>query len=448
MAYLTVKKDISFWPVSEEWSVIFSRSKGKSICIPTEWKDTLLSKVCDLKNDFDDQTLQLFIDYGLLQTANDNVDQNTENDIIQNRKLNTLSLVISEGCNFKCPHCIHANDIKSGATRTLNTYMSKDVVKSSVDKFFSHAKNINNHDIDVEFGAAEPLINWTAIEYTVNYIKDNYQNFNTTYHMTTNLVLVTDYQTKFFIENNFKISTSLDGNKIANDAVRMDMKGHGTYDKIVQKIETMKKKGYGFDAVNLTLTKDNIKILDVEQYLDTVQSMGMNGIGLDFDVVTSEDLSVDYVCERMLKIYDSCKKRGLYCVGTWLHPAENMLNPDFQEDNVFCKAVAGQNISVTPQGTLHMCNFTSTHLGTLDKFDEYGVNLKNLIDSREYFVKNHCEKCDLKSSCRGQCHTTLEVAPEIRHQKIEFMCNFYRKLTKEVVIRSFSEQLKNAEATE
>ena len=65
MAYLTVKKDISFWPVSEEWSVIFSRSKGKSICIPTEWKDTLLSKVCDLKNDFDDQTLQLFIDYGL-----------------------------------------------------------------------------------------------------------------------------------------------------------------------------------------------------------------------------------------------------------------------------------------------------------------------------------------------------------------------------------------------
>ena len=86
MAYLTVKKDISFWPVSEEWSVIFSRSKGKSICIPTEWKDTLLSKVCDLKNDFDDQTLQLFIDYGLLQTANDNVDQNTENDIIQNRK--------------------------------------------------------------------------------------------------------------------------------------------------------------------------------------------------------------------------------------------------------------------------------------------------------------------------------------------------------------------------
>ena len=195
MAYLTVKKDISFWPVSEEWSVIFSRSKGKSICIPTEWKDTLLSKVCDLKNDFDDQTLQLFIDYGLLQTANDNVDQNTENDIIQNRKLNTLSLVISEGCNFK----FHANDIKSGATRTLNTYMSKDVVKSSVDKFFSHAKNINNHDIDVEFGAAEPLINWTAIEYTVNYIKDNYQNFNTTYHMTTNLVLVTDYQTKLVV---------------------------------------------------------------------------------------------------------------------------------------------------------------------------------------------------------------------------------------------------------
>ena len=423
-------KNISYWPISDD-----------------EWLSLLINDAINLSDHFDNETLALFINYGIFENK---LEQNYNPSfklISENKKLNTLSLIVSEGCNFKCPHCIHANDVKSLSIRKLNTYMDLNTVKESIDLFFSHARSIDQYEINVDFGAAEPIINWAAIDCAVNYIKDNYSIFSVTYHMTTNLSLVTEYQTKFFIDNKFKISTSLDGNKLANDIVRIDTKGKGTYDLIIKKIEAMREIGYSFDSTNLTLTKDNISVINVEEYLDTVQSMGFNGIGLDFDVVTSENLSVDYVCDKMLEIYDACKRRGLYCVGTWLHPAENMLDPELSENNAFCKAVKGNNISVSPQGTLHMCNFTSTHLGNLTSFPSYGNNLNSLLNERELFVKNHCNECDLQSACGGQCHATLEVDPLIRNKKIEFMCDFYRKLTKEVVIRAFQHQLSNEQNT-
>lgn len=437
--------DIKFWSINDEWTAVFSANIGKVLCIPVEWEG-LINKNCDNPTKyFDQETMVLFSNYGLFHTNNEENVKIVTSDINENKKLDTLSLVISEGCNFKCPHCIHSNDVAKLSTRNLNTYMSNEMASFSIDKFFAIARTNNQNEINIDFGAAEPLINWQAIEYSVNYIKNNYSDFSVVFHMTTNISLVTESQTKFFIENNFKLSTSLDGDKLANDAVRMDTKGNGTYDTIIEKINLMKKNGYLFDSVNLTLTKDNINIIDIENYLDTIKSIGMNGIGFDFDVVTSEHLSVETVCDKMLEIYDSCKKRELYCVGNWLHPAENMLNSEITEPNVFCKAVAGKNLTVSPQGMLHMCNFTSTPLGKIQQVELYGEHLNDLISNRKEFVENHCQKCDLKSSCAGQCHTTLEATQK---EKIDFMCNFYRTLTKAVVIRCLNEQLKNETETE
>jgi radical SAM protein with 4Fe4S-binding SPASM domain len=445
-----IAEDIIFWPISQDHIAVFSAASGKVLCVPSDWQ-SFINPSCDLLNSFDEDTINLFMEYGIVKINGKNLNNSyaeTRQDIRQNKKLNNLSLIISEGCNFKCPHCIHSNDILQLQTRSLNTFMSKDTAKLAVDKFFCLATSNNLVEIDIEFGAAEPLLNWSVIEYVVNYIKDNYPNFNVTYHMTTNLSLVTETQAKFFVRNSFKISTSLDGDKTANDTVRMDKRGNGTYEVIISKVNLMKENGYSFDSINLTLTKNNIDILNVEKYLDTIESMGMNGIGLDFDVVTSENLNVEKVCDKMLEIYDACKKRKLYCVGTWLSPAENMLNPDMAKPSLFCKAVAGNNISISPQGTLHMCNFTSTSLGDIERVDLYGEHLNNLIGSREEFVASHCQKCSLRSSCRGQCHTTLEVDETKKKGKIDFMCDFYRILTKAVVVRCLNEQIRNEKEVE
>ena len=448
MKNVKIAKDINIWTVDQDWIAISSAKIGKVLCAPSVWQEFIETHLgCEPADYFDQEEVELLLKYGIIQEKDKNSlpdgYSNILQDINNNARLDNLSLIISEGCNFKCPHCIHANDVTQVQTRSLNTYMSSDMAKTSIDKFFPIAASSGKREIDIEFGAAEPLINWTVIEYVVDYIKNNYSSFDVTYHMTTNLSLVTEQQAKFFVDNNFRISTSLDGDKLANDAVRMDKKGQGTYEKIIDKIGVMKKSGYSFDSVNLTLTKGNIGIIDIEKYLDEIESMGMNGIGLDFDVVTSEHLDVETVCDKMLEIYDACKRRGLYCVGTWLHPAENMLDPDFSEPSLFCKAVAGRNLSVSPQGTLHMCNFTSTPLGEIEKIESYGKNLSGLITGREDFVATHCQDCSLKASCRGQCHTTLEVNDPKKNEKLDFMCDFYRKLTKAVVVRSLSEQVSN-----
>ncbi len=444
---MKIANDINIWLVNEDWIAISSAKVGKVLCAPSVWQGFIESHLgCESADYFDQEEIKLLLKYGIVQDDGNSPKDNYAEilqDISSNARLDNLSLIISEGCNFKCPHCIHSNDVTQLQTRSLNTYMSLDMAKVSVDNFFAIAASNKQIEIDIEFGAAEPLINWSVIEYVVNYVKNDYSDFNVTYHMTTNLSLVTETQARFFVENKFKISTSLDGDEVANNAVRIDKKGNGTYDIITKKIGLMKESGYSFDSVNLTLTKGNIEIIDIEKYLDEIQLMGMNGIGLDFDVVTSEHLDVETVCNKMLEIYDACKRRGLYCVGTWLHPAENMLDPDFSSPNVFCKAVAGRNLSVSPQGTLHMCNFTSTPLGKIEQVDAYGENLSGLIASRESFVATHCQTCNLQTSCRGQCHTTLEVNNPNNNKKLDFMCDFYRTLTKAIVVRSLNEQVKN-----
>ncbi|WP_333456284.1 radical SAM/SPASM domain-containing protein [Microcoleus sp. herbarium5] len=446
---MKIANDVNLWTVNQDWIAISSAKVGKVLCVPSAWQEFIETNLgCEPTDYFDQGQTELLIKYGIIQAENDrdglrDVYAEIQPRIKNNERLDNLSLIISEGCNFKCPHCIHSNDVKQLQTRSLNTYMSSDTAKLSIDSFFAIAEKNEKREIDIEFGAAEPLLNWLVIEYVVDYIKNNYSSFSVTYHMTTNLSLATEKQAKFFVENKFKISTSLDGDKLANNAVRIDKRGAGTYDTIIEKIELMKENGYSFDSVNLTLTKDNIEIINVEEYLDTIQSMGMNGIGLDFDVVTSEHLDVQTVCNKMLEIYDACKRRGLYCVGTWLHPSENMLDPDFSVPNIFCKAVAGRNLSVSPQGTLHMCDFTSTQLGRIEQVDSYGENLGNLIAGRENFVATHCQDCSLKASCRGQCHTTLEVNDPKNNEKLHFMCDFYRTLTKAVVVRSLNEQVRN-----
>ena len=251
---------------------------------------------------------------------------------------------------------------------------------------------------------------------------------------------------RFLIDHGVIISTSLDGVRKDNDIIRVLKNGAGTFDVILEKIQMLRRLGYLMDSVSLTVTDRTFRVFDRKGYIDLLKELGMTGVSIDFDLVRSTDISAQEVSSFLLGFYDLCTETGIECFGTWTKPFENLFadRSDCHTPPMrgFCKAVEGGNISVSPQGRLFMCGYTSSLLGELGGMMRvYPHALLDLLGRRSETVSKHCRGCELIAVCGGQCHTTREVASFERSGKVNVMCDIYRSVTRELAVRKVDSEV-------
>lgn len=350
-----------------------------------------------------------------------------------------LDLIVSEGCNFGCPHCIHSRDVAASGERRINTYMTPDMAVTAIDTFCDLLRNNLRRDLWVHIGSAEPLLAWKTVLAIIAHVNE-VEGFDTKrISINSNLSLMTQEMAQVLLDAGVIVSTSLDGSKIDNDKVRILKSGKGTFELIVSKIKELKAFGFSMDSISLTLTDRNIVEFDALAYINTLKDLGITGVSVDFDLVGSASISPELIIETLLSFHEMCLSNGIECYGSWTKPFENLFRGDDEVDwNIlgFCKAVEGGNVSVSPQGSLHMCGYTSANLGTLQSMHEdYPKRLSALLDTRAKLVEEHCEGCELVKVCGGQCHATHEVASAEQTSKIDSMCEVYRGVTKELALR-------------
>ena len=369
-----------------------------------------------------------------------------EAQIKDGRTIRFLDLVVSEGCNYGCAHCIHSRDIETSPFRMLNTYMTTETAKTAIDEFVDLQHDIGNKDLAIHIGSAEPLINWRTTSFVVEYVA-SIRGFSTKrVTINTNLSLLSDEQARFLIGHGVIISTSLDGVKEDNDAIRVLKNGGGTFDVILGKIHMLRSLGYLMDSVSLTVTDQTIRTFNSKGYIDLLKRLDMTGVSIDFDLVGSAEISAPEVSSFLLSFYDLCTENNIECFGTWTRPFENLFtdrdDPHTPPMPGFCKAVEGGNISISPQGRLFMCGYTSSLLGELGGMrKDYPRALLDLLAGRTAVVSKHCKGCELIALCGGQCHTTHEVASFEHSQKIDVMCDIYRTVTRELAVRKVNREV-------
>lgn len=362
------------------------------------------------------------------------------------RTIRFLDLVVSEGCNYGCPHCIHSRDVETGPFRMLNTYMTIGTARAAIDEFVRLQRTIGNDHLAIHIGSAEPLINWKTTHFIVQYVNsiDGFAKKRVT--INTNLSLLSEDRARFLISHGVIISTSLDGVKEDNDTIRILKNGAGTFDVILEKIQMLRMLGYLMDSVSLTVTGETIRKFNSTGYIDLLKRLGMTGVSIDFDLVGSADIAAEEVSSFLLAFYDLCTQNGIECFGTWTKPFENLFmdqdDPEAPPMPGFCKAVEGGNISVSPQGGLFMCGYTSSMLGNLGgMMQQYPETLLNLLARRTAVVESHCKGCELIAVCGGQCHTTHEVASFEQSPKVNVMCDIYRTVTRELAVRKVNREV-------
>lgn len=338
-----------------------------------------------------------------------------------------LDLRISEKCNFGCTHCI------SGKAKK-NSMMSLETAIEVVDYVIDFLRNAHPEfsKLDVHYGNAEPLLNFSVIKAVQNHFNAKYPDIDKIVSINTNLSVLSEQMAEFFINEGILIYVSLDGLKEANDSIRVWKNGKGTFDLIMSKMDMLKKKGYLIEGISVTITDGNYKHFDLS-FIDWCKNQGYKSLAMDFDLVNPLKVSVEERVDLLVSFWKKSKDIDIEFFGTWITPFLNLSNRSITNEHyAFCKGIHGQSLSVSSDGNVYICGSSSTpicHYKDLENALNENGKMYNLVKSRLIGNNNMCKGCIIEGACAGQCQVTQEHS----QQKIEDQCNFYRLVTTELL---------------
>lgn len=150
------------------------------------------------------------------------------------RKIEKITLQVTQSCNLRCSYCIYAEDKNLGQRSHSSNSMSLDTAKRAIDFYRSHSEDAPAENIG--FYGGEPLLQFPLIQEIVNYAETVFSGKKLSFIITTNATLLTDEVIKFLISKNFKVMFSIDGSKDAQDKNRRFSNGTGSYDIVIKNI--------------------------------------------------------------------------------------------------------------------------------------------------------------------------------------------------------------------
>lgn len=371
-----------------------------------------------------------------------------EKEIISGSLIDYLELIMSEACNFRCTYCIHFNNLEtSDRIDNLEKSMQFDTAKETVDQYLKILRGHGKRVAEINFGGGEPLLAWLVIKRVLEYCRASYgSEFELRFSINTNASLITPEIAAILKEYQVEIASSLDGLREGNDRVRLTKSGGGTFSQIVRGFDALMQAKYPLDGIAVTVTEKNFHKLD-ESIIDWAVARGMKNVRIDIDVVDMMEISIKDVVAKLMRIRRYAAERGVDVPGFWSRPAENLNESTLESHVAFCGAVRGNSICVDPSGNVYGCGYSTTQLGNLSEIKSFHAP----DTAYHHFVRDHltgvmemCKGCMIEGQCGGGCNITQEFARATKTAKIERMCDFYRRMTQEIL----REQLREAMAPE
>jgi uncharacterized protein len=352
----------------------------------------------------------------------------------------TLDLQVAHTCNLNCKYCYAQGGNFGGEDRQ----MTIETARRALDFFFEHASGEGPFQIGYDGG--EPLSNFEVIRdsslYAVELGKKRKQKVNFT--IGTNATLVTDEIAGHFEALNFSPQISLDGHKPVHDELRPFRDGRGSYDALLQGIDTFTRNSVKL-ASRITVTPKNLNLKgQVEQLyrLGAIRIAAFPASGVPGDYTfTEENLGIlkeeykktaDYILDMLFNKGEVVRFANLTEAIDVIHNA--------QIKHYGCGAGRGF-FSVNPEGNLYPCHRLVGNsdflLGTLDRgfnTEKTAEILQNHVDSRET-----CSTCWARYLCGGGCmaeshfahrdiKTPFVVSCEIYKFEMETTCWMYSKI--------------------
>ncbi|MBR0260192.1 MAG: thioether cross-link-forming SCIFF peptide maturase [Selenomonadaceae bacterium] len=345
--------------------------------------------------------------------------------------IKSLCLMVAQDCNLRCKYCFG-----EGGSFGHRAVMSEEVGRAAVD-FIIKNSGIRKH-CEIDFFGGEPLINFRTVKAVTEYVRQREQDTGKIFKLTltTNGILLDEKISAWLNENNISVVLSLDGRKEIHDAMRPDISGRGSYDRVLKNFKrfvdsrggenyylrgTYTKKNLDFTADVLSVYESGFDILSIEPVVLKDSPLAL----------TKEDLPrIRQEYDRLAEIYLEHRRtgRGFF----FFH-----FNVDLSNGPCVAKRLSGcgaghEYFAVAENGDLYPCHqFVGREkyrLGNI--FDGVEENSRHWL---KYFRQSHvlnkpkCRECWAKFFCSGGCQANNDLFNGEIREPYEIGCEIQKK---------------------
>jgi len=181
-----------------------------------------------------------------------------------------------------------------------------------------------------------------------------------------------------------------------------------------------------------------------EEIINWAAERKMSEVRIDIDIIGFIEIPIKMIAKKLMNIRSYAKKYKIDVFGFWSRPAENLNESILQSQVAFCGAIRGNSICVNPAGKIYPCGYSTSQIGSLNQLNSFLS-----VEGNYYkFVRDHtigevimCKNCSIEGQCGGGCNITKEYALYKNSSKIERMCEFYRLMTRELLLEQIREHL-------
>lgn len=358
-------------------------------------------------------------------------------------KIEYLSLILSEQCNFACQYCIsNSMMIASDRGSSEKKVMSAEMAKKAVDKFFIETAKTDKNSVHINFGGGEPLINWTVMLCTMEYCTVKYgNNFKIAFSINTNGSLINREIALKLKHFNVNIALSLDGLESGNNAVRVFHSGQGTHHSIINAMNILDAIDFKINGFSTTVTEKNFFEID-ERLIDFAISRSLSEIRIDLDVIHMTSIPVQEAVEKILRLKRYGFASGINITGFWERPVENLNFSITDRHMGFCGGIVGKSMCVSPDGKVYICGYSAHPYANIDDLTVVSDEYIEIISNRLLNGQLNCKDCQIEGQCAGGCFITEEFSNLATNNAANYNCQLFRIVTNELLKDSLAEAVK------
>ncbi|MGX4599972.1 anaerobic sulfatase maturase [Faecalimicrobium sp. JNUCC 81] len=354
----------------------------------------------------------------------------------------------SSSCNIDCNYCFYKDSSKN-----RDVFSHSFMNESTLKKIIESSLNKDIKTCNFMFQGGEPTLVGLDFYKKVILLQEefNTKNIKIINSIQTNGINIDENYAKFFKENNFLVGVSLDGPKDIHDLYRVDYNKDGTFDKVINGIDLLKKYNVDFNILCVVTKQSSKHINEIYSFYKDNDFKYLQFIPCikDFKYNESKKSASDYYLDsnnyfeflnKLFNLWFEDIKNGEFIEIRNFMDYINVLkgyNPTSCGMGGFCSL----HTVIESNGDIYPCDFYC-----IDKWMLGNINENSLKDirfsnkakdffERSLYIHDKCRACKYFKLCGGGCRRNLEPfingIPSFNYQcdsTIHFLDNNINKL--------------------
>ncbi len=354
-------------------------------------------------------------------------------------------------CDLRCDYCYVTSP------SALHVHDSGRISVSIVRKLFQriaeyiHLKNETPSKLTFYWHGGEPLLAGKDFFRELVKLQDEILPRETTISncIQTHGGLIDDEWADLFIDNNYSVTFSIDGNMHTHDCHRHDASGKGTYSKTLAGMNNMVKKGYS--PCTLSVLTPEVVALKGEAY-KSLRNIGVKWM----DFLVPYDLEGNSISRKNTD--DELASFWIEVFEEWMNEGNQNITVRYLKDVVtrcmggvgqFCLSgdLCSSIVTVDKNGNIFACDDIlhvqhNTKLGNLVQEPLIDIEKNRLLSSltpRINLVSPMCLQCDVYDICKSGCPGKRGGVVDGRAMEQNIYCGMYKKIIPHIKSRVTSE---------